>query len=685
MKKIQRRFINHRAPTFLFLSIASIASLAQVTNTFTYTGAPQTFTVPPCVNALSVSIAGARGGNGLNSSVGPGGFGGHIAAVISVTPGQVLNLYVGGMGANASPSVGAAGGYNGGGAGGSQGSLYAGGGGGGASDIRISPYTLSDRIIVAGGGGGGGTYTNTSAGYERGGAGGTANGGSGFGNNSNSNGNGGSGGGNISGGAGGFMSSFCTAQSGSLGLGGAANTCSNGGGGGGGGYYGGGGGIAAGGGGGSNYAVLSSSTVVHSLGASPGNGSITISYIQTPPTINIAASSTNVCSGSPVSFTASGGVNYTWTTIPASQTITGQNIISNTFTTAGAYAVNVSGSSTITGCSSSAMVAVIVNAGPPLVANASRTINCSGNSTTLSANGANLYQWDANTNSATTATTLVNPTVLTQYVVSGTLNSTGCSSTASVTVHIYVPTVAVTGNASVCSGQTVTLNASVINPASGSTNSYTWYPGGLNPIVGPAIQITPSLSTIYTISAKSVTNGNVSCVGSATVPVTIYNNPTISVVPSKTFICRGEQFTLIANGALTYTWNNGAFAGNTLTIVHNQIGTYPYTVTGTSAEGCVADKVYYVKIIHCHLPGGIEEFDQNNNSIVVYPNPNNGEFNIISNKDMTLKLTNRLGQIVREIEVKAYIEQKIHIEDLVKGIYFISSSNTRTRQKIVIQ
>lgn len=65
----------------------------------------------------------------------------------------------------------AAGGYNGGGASSSTRNFT--GSGGGASDVRVAPYALANRLVVAGGGGGAGY--NCASNMEMGGAGGSPN------------------------------------------------------------------------------------------------------------------------------------------------------------------------------------------------------------------------------------------------------------------------------------------------------------------------------------------------------------------------------------------------------------------------------------------------------------------------------------------------------------------------------
>ncbi|MCC6601531.1 MAG: hypothetical protein IT223_12805 [Crocinitomicaceae bacterium] len=232
---------------------------------FSFTGAMQTFTVPNGVSSLEIEVWGAQGGNS-------GGLGGYAKGNLSVTFGQMLNVYVGGEGAIPT------GGFNGGGTGVNS-------GGGGASDVRTGA-NLSDRVIV-GGGGGGSTNWGSVGGSGGGDNGGTA---------TNSNGYtcssptvygiGGGGGTQTEGGTAGsyFSGSWGgnVGQAGTLGIGGGTDNWNNGGGGGG--YYGGGSGgtpgcsgWGAGGGGGSSYTggVTNGTT---STGVRAGNGLVTITW-----------------------------------------------------------------------------------------------------------------------------------------------------------------------------------------------------------------------------------------------------------------------------------------------------------------------------------------------------------------------------------------------------------------------
>ena len=154
---------------------------------FPYTGGAQTFEVPLCVTKLTLEVWGAQGGGANCCSGGPqddGGKGGYSKGEISVQPGQIVHVYVGGKGKTAS-----SGGWNGGGTGGQYGA-----GGGGGTDVRVGGTSWNHRVIVGGAGGGGncgcpdhgyggygGGTTGQAGNGGSGGAGGTQTGGSSFG------------------------------------------------------------------------------------------------------------------------------------------------------------------------------------------------------------------------------------------------------------------------------------------------------------------------------------------------------------------------------------------------------------------------------------------------------------------------------------------------------------------------
>lgn len=239
------------------------------TQTFTYTGAQQTFTVPAGVTSISVDAYGAQGGS--NNPATNINYGGRVQADIAVTPGATIYIYVG------EQPTGITGGFNGGGTGENSGQ-----GGGGASDIRIGGTTYNERVIVAGGAGGAGFWSNQEV---HGGLGGGLTGGNGWRSNYTSS-PGGDGGTQTSSANGTCVSFNNPAVSGGFGFGGTASGCGCEGYGGGGGWYGGAAsGNCRGGGGGSSYTDPAATNVIHTQGVRMGHGEVIITWTGTTPTV----------------------------------------------------------------------------------------------------------------------------------------------------------------------------------------------------------------------------------------------------------------------------------------------------------------------------------------------------------------------------------------------------------------
>ncbi len=353
--------------------------------TFNFTGSPQTWTVPAGVSQIQIDASGAQGGT---NSWNQGGLGGRVQTSLNVTPGDVLHVYVG------EQSVSNTGGWNGGG--GLSSSTTETRGGGGASDVRLNGTALADRVVVAGGGGGAGRQSSSS-GYN-GGDGGGLTGAPGLNANSPNTTYVGSGGSQTAGGAGSPQ-----ASPGALGQGGNAyyyNT-SYFGGGGGGGYYGGGGGRGAccwhggGGGGGSNFADPNLTTATtHTQGFQSGNGQISISYnvnlvcasprvpaevwldsLQAP----VASGDTTFCGSGSASLSVTGPQgNYVWyDTLGGNIANVGQNWTTPTLSNPITYYVNY----TVNGCPSKYdTVQVLATPFPEINLGALASTNlCSGN------------------------------------------------------------------------------------------------------------------------------------------------------------------------------------------------------------------------------------------------------------------------------------------------------------------
>ncbi len=521
--------------------------------TYNYTGAVQTFVVPPCVTTVTIDALGAQGG-------GPtGGLGGHAVATVPVVPGSTLYIYVGGR---PTAQLGA-GGFNGGGA---TIVLPCGGGnegwpGGGASDVRTTA-SLNDRMVVAGGGGGSGW------GSGLGGSGGGTLGVDGAA--SWIAGTHGKGGTQSAGGIGGlYTGNMQQAPSGTFGIGGDGNPvntyCT--GGAGGGGWYGGGGGYVSAGGGGSSYISYPGSTNTSTTaGTRSGNGQIIITAVPGTPaspssisgSLNFCANSTNVFSINPVA----GATSYTWSvtsgTINSGQGTTSINVTSTTLSgTISVTADNICGSSPAT------TFTYTIIPPPTVTINSTTLAVCPGGSVTLSGSGATSYVWTGGITDAVP----FNPVMTNTYTVTGT-DGNGCTNTATttVTVHTLPTVVAQSSTPTICFGGSVTLTGS-------GASSYVWTGGATD-----AVPFSPASTDTYTVTGTDA-NG---CSNTATTTVTVNALPTVMAQSSVPVICFGDPVTLSGSGAATYVWTGGAMDA----VPFSPVATDTYTVTGTDANGC---------------------------------------------------------------------------------------------------
>ena len=204
----------------------------------------------------------------------------------------------------------------------------------------------------------------------------------------------------------------------------------------------------------------------------------------------------NTCGNATTTLTASGGFDYLWS---------GGN--GNTATInvgAGNYTVTVT--NPISNCSSTSAVTVIATSLPIVTVSGNTTV-CEGGTTTLTASGADFYEWSRNLE--TTAAITVGAG---NYVVIGTSN--GCSVAVNTVVTAgATPSPNAGADVTITEGGSVQLTAS---PLPTIEDSYSWSPAGslnnanvYNPIASP------TETTTYTVT---LTN-DIGCSGTDVVTV----------------------------------------------------------------------------------------------------------------------------------------------------------------------
>ncbi|MFN0048321.1 MAG: LamG-like jellyroll fold domain-containing protein [Cytophagales bacterium] len=201
----------------------------------------------------------------------------------------------------------------------------------------------------------------------------------------------------------------------------------------------------------------------------------------------------------------------------------------------------------------------------PTISIAGNNIICVGNTVTLTALGANTYTWNtAETNQSIT----VNPNVTTLYSVDG-IDLNGCASSSPIfTITVTAqPTVVISGDNSVCVGESTSLTVS-------GANSYLWSNGATT----SSIVLSPASTQI--VSVLGIVS--VGCEDTEQTTLTINPLPNI-LISGVTTVCPSTATLLTASGANSYVWSNGS---NTLVATYTPVATQTITATGTDLNGC---------------------------------------------------------------------------------------------------
>lgn len=250
---------------------------------------------------------------------------------------------------------------------------------------------------------------------------------------------------------------------------------------------------------GSGAIITPTVSTMYTVTLNNGNCSITNTVnieVFTVPVVTVAASSTSVCAGNTGTLTASGASNYLWNNGITTSTLLVNALSASNFTVQGFNGFCPAG---ITVYSITALPALVVTV------TASSNVICDGQTSVLTAGGAQTYTWQGG---AVTASFAVSPSVSAIYTVTG-ASGAGCSASRTFTVRVNpLPVILVSGTSStICPGQEVRLTGA-------GASSYTWFPDVKS---GSQLTVFPQTSMVYTVSGRDL-NG---CVNSASIALTV--------------------------------------------------------------------------------------------------------------------------------------------------------------------
>jgi len=307
-----------------------------------------------------------------------------------------------------------------------------------------------------------------------------------------------------------------------------------------------------------------------------------------PLPVVTATSNSPICSGTALLLDETGGQadSWTWTGTGSYDPADVQNPSSPASLVSYSGTYTVTGTITATGCSASSDVAVVVNPTPVVVAQIAQNDICTGENVVLNETGTEATSWAwSSTNGY--ASTEQNPTIYTAnsdtsgwYVVTGTIDLTGCSAKDSVDVNVFaLPNIGYTcsdADQTICDGETVTLSGT------GTSVSYTW-----NQSVNNGVAFAPTSTQTYWVIGEDA-NG---CIDSTSTVVTVNSLPNVFAGNDQT-VPYGGNTTLneTTPAGLNYSWVPADSLVNA-TVQHpvtvNLFTSNLFTLTGTDpVTGC---------------------------------------------------------------------------------------------------
>jgi len=368
--------------------------------------------------------------------------------------------------------------------------------------------------------------------------------------------------------------------------------------------------------------------------------------------------------------------------------------------------------STVAGCTGTANVTVTVNQLPTITVQptpATQTI-CAGFNVVYSvtATGTGLtYQWkqgavnlvnNAQISGATTNTltiTNVNISNAGTYtcVVSGTCPPSVTSNAAVLNIATAPVISTQPANKTVCEGQSAAFTVATVGSVPPPT-IFQWQVSTDGGVTWTNLTTGGSYTATYTIAATTIGQNNsryrvivtnncgLTTTSSAAI-LTVNALPVVTAVALATRICISDTLIALSGSPVGGSWSGIGVSGFNFVPSATAVGTYTLTYSYTNPAGCTSTAAVIAKVEDCQERIRLLSDD----GVLLYPNPNNGQFNIRINSTLYnylgMKVYNAQGQLVNGKAVNDVLVSPVYTGlvygrvipiDLTKlpaGIYFV--------------
>jgi len=415
--------------------------------------------------------------------------------------------------------------------------------------------------------------------------------------------------------------------------------------------------------------------------------SITINYTTLVPAVTSYAWSNNLSS---IGLAASGTGNIAsfaatnTTAAPVTATVT----VTPTYNNAGVGCAGTPISYTYT-----------VNPTPTVNAVSNQTVCRGSNVAAVTFTGATtgtVYNW-TNSNTAiglaasgtgniasfvgtnTTAAPISGTITVTPVYTNAGVTCTGTPRTFTITVN-PIPTVNAVANFAACH------NTTAAAAFSGATTGTVFNWTNSNPAIGlpasgsgnisfTALNTTSAPVTATITVTPSFTNGGTTCVGTPTsFVITVNPLPVVTTGALPGRICVSDTLVRLNGTPVGGSWSGFGISGFNFMPPATDIGTWPITYTYADANGCVNSASTTVTVLACEE----RNRDLDNGAVVLYPNPNSGQFNIRVNSTrfnvLGMRVYNAAGQLMYVNQWRGLVFARVipvNLDHLAAGTYMV--------------